>query len=69
MSTQCEKLYLFIDGELEQDECEHVRGHLAQCESCARNFQEALQLEVLAAEAFGGSQALSPAPLLRPSRP
>jgi tetratricopeptide (TPR) repeat protein len=67
MSTLCEKLYLFIDGELTQEECEHLRGHLAGCEACARGFQEALQLEMLAAEAFGDSRALGLAPKLSPS--
>lgn len=61
MSTLCEKLYLFIDGELSEEECQHVRGHLAECEVCASGFQEALQLEVLAAEAFGGAASERPA--------
>jgi tetratricopeptide (TPR) repeat protein len=65
MSTLCEKLYLFIDGELTQEECERVREHLGQCEACARGFQDALQLEVLAAEAFGDSQAPRPVPARR----
>jgi tetratricopeptide (TPR) repeat protein len=52
MSALCEKLYPFIDGELTSEESERVRGHLAVCDVCASGFQEALQLEVLAAEAY-----------------
>jgi len=67
LSTPCEKLYLFIDGELPAEEGEHMRGHLGQCATCATGFQEALQLEVLAAEAFGDSRAPRLAPAPRPS--
>ena len=68
MSTLCEKLYLFIDGELTEEECQHVRGHLAGCEVCAAGFQEALQLEALAVEAFGDRSALEPAPARKHAR-
>lgn len=66
MSTLCEKLYLFLDGELSEEESEHVRSHLAQCETCATGFEDALQLEVLAAEAFGGSRVLRLVPARKP---
>jgi hypothetical protein len=62
MSTLCEKLYLFIDGELTEEECQHVCGHLTRCEACALGFQEALQLEALAVEAFGDKHTEGPAP-------
>jgi tetratricopeptide (TPR) repeat protein len=60
MNTLCEKLDLFIDGELSEEECQHMHGHLAGCEVCATGFHEALQLEVLAAEAFGARNAQRP---------
>jgi tetratricopeptide (TPR) repeat protein len=60
MSTLCEKLDLFIDGELSEEERQHMHGHLAGCEVCATGFHEALQLEVLAAEAFGDRNTQRP---------
>ncbi|MDY7228892.1 tetratricopeptide repeat protein [Hyalangium rubrum] len=52
MNTLCEKLNPFLDGELAEPEADHVRGHLARCGTCAARFEDAVQLEMLAAEAF-----------------
>ena len=57
MSALCEKLDLFVDGELSEAEAEAVRGHLARCGACAARLQEAVQLEMLSAEAFQGKEA------------
>jgi hypothetical protein len=62
MNALCEKLDLFVDGELSKDECEHVRVHLGRCGTCAVRFQDAVQLQVLATEAFGDVRASGPAP-------
>jgi hypothetical protein len=47
MSPQCNKLYLFLDGELGAADEENFRHHLARCESCATGLHETLQLELL----------------------
>jgi tetratricopeptide (TPR) repeat protein len=47
MSPQCNKLYLFLDGELGAVDEENFRHHLARCEPCASDLHEALQLEIL----------------------
>ncbi|HZI11928.1 MAG TPA: zf-HC2 domain-containing protein, partial [Myxococcus sp.] len=47
MSTPCEGLYRFLDGELPPDAQDAFRDHLPGCEDCALAFQESLQLELL----------------------
>ncbi|MFP2934176.1 anti-sigma factor family protein, partial [Pyxidicoccus sp. 3LG] len=52
MSPQCNKLYLFLDGELGPVDEENFRHHLARCELCASGLHEALQLEMLSLQAL-----------------
>jgi tetratricopeptide (TPR) repeat protein len=47
MSTACEGLYRFLDGELPPEAQDAFRDHLPGCEACALAFQESLQLELL----------------------
>jgi tetratricopeptide (TPR) repeat protein len=54
MSSLCEKLYLLVDGELPEEEAGRVRSHLARCSTCAARFQDALEMELLASDAFQG---------------
>lgn len=48
MSTACEDLRPFLDGELSAEDQRRVRGHLARCDVCAGRFHDLLQLEMLA---------------------
>lgn len=48
MSTPCEQLERFVDGELEPGEAEAFREHLLTCERCQRALSEAVQLELRA---------------------
>ncbi|NMO17379.1 CHAT domain-containing protein [Pyxidicoccus fallax] len=47
MSPHCNRLYLFLDGELGAVDEENFRHHLARCEPCASGLHEAMQLELL----------------------
>ncbi|HZI10249.1 MAG TPA: zf-HC2 domain-containing protein [Myxococcus sp.] len=53
MSAHCQKLYLFLDGELPPADEENFRRHLARCEACATGLHEAMQLELLCHQALG----------------
>ncbi|MFP2907522.1 anti-sigma factor family protein, partial [Pyxidicoccus sp. 3LFB2] len=54
MSPHCNRLYLFLDGELGAVDEENFRHHLARCEPCASGLHEAMQLELLSLQALGG---------------
>ena len=63
MSTPCEKLPTFADGELPVAERPAFHRHLATCTSCQRALESALMLDALAS-AFSDGPALAddPAP-------
>ncbi|WP_241759201.1 zf-HC2 domain-containing protein [Pyxidicoccus parkwayensis] len=77
MSSQCDKLYLFLDGELGPVDEEKFRHHLARCEPCATGLHEAMQLELLSLYALGDTDAaakvhaepVKPAPARQQRRP
>ncbi|QSQ14393.1 CHAT domain-containing protein [Myxococcus landrumensis] len=52
MSPPCNKLYLFLDGELPPVDEENFRHHLARCVMCATGLHEAMQLELLGFQAM-----------------
>ncbi|QRK09345.1 zf-HC2 domain-containing protein [Archangium violaceum] len=52
MNRPCNKLPLFLDGELSPEEAESFRYHLASCTSCEAALHEGLQLELLTLRAF-----------------
>jgi len=52
-----EKLSLYIDGELPDEESELLRIHLARCSSCQAQLEDVLQLEALGFEAFASKAA------------
>ncbi|MBU8897558.1 CHAT domain-containing protein [Corallococcus sp. M34] len=77
MSAQCQRLYLFVDGELGSVDEETFRHHLAHCEECASGLHDAMQLEVLGMHALRDvpverAQPAEPppvvVPLTRPTR-
>ncbi|MCE9668146.1 CHAT domain-containing protein [Myxococcus stipitatus] len=53
MSQPCNKLFLFLDGELPPVDEENFRHHLARCGMCASGLHEAMQLEMLGFQALG----------------
>ncbi|WP_164020620.1 CHAT domain-containing protein [Pyxidicoccus trucidator] len=61
MSPHCNRLYLFLDGELGPVDEENFRHHLARCEPCATGLHEALQLELLGLYALGDGQVAAKA--------
>jgi cellulose synthase operon protein C len=64
MSTPCENLSPFVDGELGPEEEARFRDHLLSCESCQVRLSNAVQLE-LRAERLLGSKAADVAELPR----
>jgi len=48
-SSSCDRLHEFADGELAPDEADAFRDHLAQCERCAGELHDVMQLAALAA--------------------
>jgi tetratricopeptide (TPR) repeat protein len=71
MSSQCDKLYLFLDGELGSVDEESFRHHLARCEACATGLHEAMQLEMLSLYALGEGEPpprLEAVPPVKPER-
>jgi len=58
MSPLCNRLSLFLDGELPPVDEENFRHHLARCEPCANGLHEAMQLELLGFHAMGPGHAL-----------
>jgi tetratricopeptide (TPR) repeat protein len=68
MSPHCQKLYLFLDGELPPADEENFRHHLARCDGCATGLHEAMQLELLCQQALGGEKLPEPPARRAPSR-
>ncbi len=52
MSTLCQKLHLYFDGELPPEEEENFRHHLARCDVCGEQLHELMQLELLGQKAL-----------------
>ena len=64
MNSQCDKLYLFLDGELGPVDEDNYRHHLARCGPCASGLHEAMQLELLSQQVLRGVK--SPVTLVPP---
>ncbi|AEI68453.1 hypothetical protein LILAB_32860 [Corallococcus macrosporus] len=59
MGSLCNRLSLFLDGELAPIDEENFRHHLARCDPCASGLHEAMQLELLGFQTMGDSRALA----------
>ncbi|MFP2958365.1 tetratricopeptide repeat protein [Myxococcus sp. 1LA] len=59
MGSLCNRLSLFLDGELPPVDEENFRHHLARCDPCASGLHEAMQLELLGFQAMGAPHALA----------
>ena len=46
-SAACDKLHLFLGGELTPAEGEAFRDHLGSCEVCARSLHDQMMIEAL----------------------
>ncbi|GHG82188.1 CHAT domain-containing protein [Comamonas sp. JC664] len=57
MSPVCNRLSLFLDGELAPVDEENFRHHLARCDPCASGLHEAMQLELLGFHSMGDAVA------------
>jgi mycothiol system anti-sigma-R factor len=33
-----ERIYWYLDGEVSEDDCDHIRQHLDECEPCLREY-------------------------------
>ncbi|AEI68886.1 CHAT domain-containing protein [Corallococcus macrosporus] len=64
MSSVCDNLERFVDGELLPVDAENFRHHLARCGACESRMKELLALELLADDALNG-----PAPERAGARP
>ncbi|ABF92024.1 hypothetical protein MXAN_4986 [Myxococcus xanthus DK 1622] len=59
MGTLCNRLSLFLDGELPPVDEENFRHHLARCDPCASGLHEAMQLELLGFHVMGDPRVLA----------
>ena len=37
-SVVLERIYWYLDGEVSEDDCDHIRQHLDECGPCLREF-------------------------------
>jgi hypothetical protein len=69
MSPHCNRLYLFLDGELGAVDEENFRHHLARCEPCASGLHEAMQLELLGMQVLGDTASAAAPRAVAPVEP
>jgi tetratricopeptide (TPR) repeat protein len=63
MSSLCQNLHPYFDGELSASDEENFRHHLARCEDCGHQLHELMQLELVGQEALSApAVAAEPAP-------
>ena len=58
MRAECDKLYLFVDGQLDEAEAARFREHLAGCRRCPTALENALVLDAIAEQGLIGGQRL-----------
>jgi mycothiol system anti-sigma-R factor len=54
-----EQVYLYLDGEMADDECAHIRQHLDECSPCLREFGVDQDIKALIARKCGCDTAPS----------
>jgi anti-sigma factor RsiW len=72
MSSTCEKLQTFADGELAVTERPSFHRHLATCKACQDGLESALMLDALAAslsDERAGARCESPSPAVPAALP
>ncbi len=50
-------MWVFLDGELDQDHCARIRAHVDQCAACAERMRSDVRLKALVARACQCDQA------------
>jgi mycothiol system anti-sigma-R factor len=48
-----ERVYLYLDGEIEDDDCARIREHLDECAPCLREFGIEQEVKALVARSCG----------------
>jgi hypothetical protein len=56
--AECENLYLFIDGQLDEAAADRFREHLVACRRCPTALENALVLDAIAEQGLIGGQQL-----------
>jgi mycothiol system anti-sigma-R factor len=54
-----EQVYLYLDGEMADDECAHIRQHLDECSPCLREYGVDQDIKALIARKCGCDTAPS----------
>lgn len=52
-----EQVYLYLDSEMEDDDCTMIRAHLDECAPCLRAFGLEHEIKMLIARSCGGDRA------------
>ena len=56
-SDVLEQVYLYLDGEMPEDECAKIRQHLDECAPCLRKYGIEQEVRALVARCCGGDRA------------
>jgi tetratricopeptide (TPR) repeat protein len=67
MTSHCDKVQLFVDGELPPDQAEAFRLHLPDCAKCEQEVAELMQLNFLAESSMLESASREPVQARRPA--
>ena len=52
-----EQVYLYLDGEMADEDCQHIREHLDECSPCLRKFGVEQDIKALIARKCGCESA------------
>jgi len=52
-SDVIEQVWLYLDGEMDEHTCEHVRAHLDECSPCLRQYGIEQEVKALVARSCG----------------
>jgi hypothetical protein len=66
MNSPCDRLELYLDGELEPAEADEVQVHLPGCLPCQERLEGLVHLEAMAATAYAGAAPPAASPRRRP---
>jgi mycothiol system anti-sigma-R factor len=56
-SEVLEEVYYYLDGEMSQHDCEHIRQHLDECGPCLREYGVEQEVKALVARSCGCESA------------
>jgi mycothiol system anti-sigma-R factor len=52
-----QEVYLYLDGEISEHDCEHIRQHLDECGPCLREYGVEQEVKALVARSCGCESA------------